>query len=170
MGSAGRKETSHAYAAADEFKSLEWLEDGKHPLDWNGPAGRIFARFCDEDLDRPVINHLERVVGRHRNRIAITDSDTSLSFDELWDGLSGLAEAIEAETKPGDLIGILLPTYSMFPLAILACLAAGPPFVAMDPHYPGNWLIQVLQDARPALIIGREDVLKGVDTDALTAR
>ena len=81
-----------------------------------------------------------------------------------------MAEAIEAETKPGDLIGILLPTRSMFPLAILACLAAGRPFVAMDPHYPGNWLIQVLQDARPALIIGREDVLKGVDTDALTAR
>ena len=38
--------------AAAEFESLEWLEDGKHPLDWNGPTGRIFTRFRDEDLDQ----------------------------------------------------------------------------------------------------------------------
>ena len=156
--SAGRKEASRAYAAGAEFNSLEWLEDGKHPLDWNGPAGRIFTRFRDEDLDRPVIEHLERVARRHPKRIAVTDSDTSLSFEELWDGLSGLAETIATETKPGDLIGILLPTCSMFPLAILACLAAGRPFVALDPHYPGAWLSQVLEDARPTLIIGQEDV------------
>src|SRR5712691_6346742 len=58
----------------------------------------------------------------------------------------------------------------MFPLAILACLAAGRPFVALDSHYPSNWLGQVLEDARPALIIGREDVLRGVEIGAPTAR
>jgi non-ribosomal peptide synthetase component F/thioesterase domain-containing protein/acyl carrier protein len=156
--------------AAAGFESLEWLEDGKHPLDWNGPAGRTFTRFRDEDLNRPVIDHLERVARRHRTRIAVTDSDISLTFEQLWDGLAGLAETIAAETNPGELIGIVLPTCSMFPLAILACLAAGRPFVALDPHYPSNWLGQVLEDARPALIIGREDVLRGVDTGAQSAR
>jgi non-ribosomal peptide synthetase component F/thioesterase domain-containing protein/acyl carrier protein len=157
-------------AAAAEFESLEWLEDGKHPLDWNGPDGRVFTRFRDEDLNRPIIDQFERVTLRHRNRIAVTDSDTSLSFGELWDGLSGLAETIAAETRPGDLIGIVLPTCSMFPVAALACLAAGRPFVALDPHYPGSWLGQVLEDARPALIIGREEVLRGIDTGAPTTR
>src|SRR5580704_8503114 len=166
MGRPGRSKASGSYAAAAEFKSLEWLEAGKHPLDWNGPAGRVFNRFRDEDLDRPIIHHLERVARRYRNRIAVTDSDTSLSFGELWDGLSGLAETIATETRPGDLIGILLPTCSMFPLAMLARLAAGRPFVALDPHYPSNWLHQVLEDARPALLISREDVLRGVDTGA----
>ena len=46
----------------------------------------------------------------------------------------------------------------MFPLAILACLAAGRPFVALDPHYPRNWLGQALEDARPALILTGEEV------------
>ena len=155
--------------AAAEFKSLEWLEDGKHPLDWNGPTERVFTRFRDEDLTTPIIDQLERVTRLHRDRLAVTDSDTSLSFAELWDGLSGLAEIIAAETKPGDLIAILLPTCSMFPLATLACLAAGRPFVALDPQNPRKWLGQALEDARPALIIGREDVLRGVDTGALTA-
>jgi acyl-CoA synthetase (AMP-forming)/AMP-acid ligase II len=134
---------------------LQWLEDGQHTLDWNGPTSRAFTRFRDEDLDRPIIDQFERVARRHRNRVAVTDSDTSLSYSELWDGLSGLAETIAAETRPGDLIGIVLPTCSMVPLAMLACLAAGRPFVALDPHYPGTWLGQVLEDARPALIIGR---------------
>ena len=162
--------TRRAHAAPPEFESLKWLEDGEHPLDWNGPTSRAFTKFRGEDLDRPMVAYFERVVRRHRNRIAVTDSDTSLSFSELWDGLSGLAEIIAAETKPGDLIGIALPACSMFPLAILACLAAGRPFVALDPHYPGNWLGQVLDDARPALILGREDVLGAVETVAPTAR
>jgi acyl-coenzyme A synthetase/AMP-(fatty) acid ligase/thioesterase domain-containing protein/acyl carrier protein len=139
-------------------------------LDWNGPTGRIFTRFREEDLDRPIIDHFERVVRQHRNRIAVTDSATSLSFADLWEGLSGLAETIAGETKPGDLIGILLPTCSLFPLAILACLAAGRPFVTVDPHYPTNWLGQVLADARPTLIITRQDVLRGVDIGEPTPR
>jgi amino acid adenylation domain-containing protein len=149
---------------------LKWLDDGQHPLDWNGPTSRIFTRFRDEDLNRPIIELFERVARRHPNRIAVTDADTSLSYSELWDGLSGLAETIATETKPGDLIGIVLPTSSMCPLAMLACLAAGRPFVALDPHYPGNWLGQVLEDARPALIIGRDDVLAGVATVSPIAR
>ena len=143
----------HAYAGAAEFESLKWLDEGKHPLDWNGPTSRIFTKFRDEDMARPIIAHFERVARRHPNRIAVTDSDTSLSFSELWDGASGLAEMIAAKTKPGDLIGIVLPACSMSPMAILACLAAGRPFVILDPHYPGNWLSQVLEDARPALIL-----------------
>lgn len=167
--SVGRSEASGTYAAA-EFVGLEWLEDGDHPLDWNGPAGRIFTRFREEDVDRPIIGHLENVVRQNPSHIAVTDSDASLSFADLWDGLSGLAETIAAETKAGDLIGILLPTCSMFPLAILACLAAGRPFVALDTRYPRNWLQQVLEDARPTLIIGREDVLRAVNLGPLTAR
>jgi amino acid adenylation domain-containing protein len=121
-------------------------------------------------MGRPMVAQLERVARRHRNRIAVTDSDTSLSFSELWDGVSGLAEIIAAETRPGDLVGVALPTCAMFPVAILACLAAGRPFVALDPHYPGHWLDQVLEDAQPALILGRGEVLGFVPTVARTAR
>jgi amino acid adenylation domain-containing protein len=160
----------HARDGSAQSEGLQWLEDGKHPLDWNGPTSRVFTRFRDEDLDRPIIDHFERVARRHRNRVAVTDSDTSLSYAELWDGLSGLAETIASETRPGELIGIVLPTCSMFPLAMLACLAAGRPFVALDPQYPANWLGQVLEDARPALIIGRKDVLGAIETVAPAAR
>jgi non-ribosomal peptide synthetase component F/thioesterase domain-containing protein/acyl carrier protein len=149
---------------------LRWLENGWRPLDWNGPTHRSFKEFRAADLDRTIIEHLERAVRLYPNRVAVTDSETSLSFAEMWDGLSGLAETIGYETKPGDLIGIVLPACSMFPLAVLASLAAGRPFVALDPHYPGDWTRQVLQDARPALIIGSEDINRAVSAGAPTAR
>jgi acyl-coenzyme A synthetase/AMP-(fatty) acid ligase/thioesterase domain-containing protein/acyl carrier protein len=152
-----------------ESVDIAWLEDGQHPLDWNGPTNRMFRKFHDEDLNRPIIEHFERVARRHRNRIAVSDSETSLSYGELWDGLSGLAETIANETKPGDLIGIVLPTGSRFPLAMLACLAAGRPFVAMDPqcpHHTDDTLHQRLEDARPVRMIRQEDVLNSIESGA----
>jgi non-ribosomal peptide synthetase component F/thioesterase domain-containing protein/acyl carrier protein len=151
-------------AARDTFRTFAWLADDPRPLDWNGPAHRLFTRFRDQDLHRPIIEHFERVARRQRGRIAIKDADTTLTFGELWDGVSGLAETLGAETKPGDLIGILLPACPMFPLAMLACLAAGRPFVALDTRYPPDWLDHVLQDARPTLIVTQEDRVSGVES------
>ncbi len=142
-----------------EARELAWLEDPGRPLDWNGPTSRIFSRFRDEDLDRSIIDHLQRMVRRDPDCVAVTDSETSLTYAQLWDGLSGLAQTIAAQTRPGDLVGILLPACPLFTLAMLACLAAGRPFVPLDTNYPDEWVGLVLEDARPALVIGREGVL-----------
>ena len=167
-----RRECPHSSkaSAAPEFVNLEWLEDGRRALDWNGPTARAFARFREEDLDRSIIDHFERVARRHRERIAIADSSASVTFGQLWDGLSALAETITAETRPGDLIGILLPAQPLLPLAMLACLAAGRPFVALDTHYPSDWIDQVLQDARPTLLIACPQSLEALETSPPTSR
>ena len=149
--------------ARDTVRTFAWLPDDPRPLDWNGPADRLFTRFRSHDLQRSIIEHFERVARRQRGRIAIRDAATALTFGELWEGVSGLAETLGAETKPGDLIGILLPACPMFPLAMLACLASGCPFVALDTRYPQDWREQVLQDARPTLIITLEDGAPGVE-------
>jgi amino acid adenylation domain-containing protein len=147
----------------DTFRTFAWLADDPRPLDWNGPADRLFTRYRDQDLQRSIIEHFERVARRHRGRVAVKDADTALTFGELWDGVSGLAETLRAETKRDDLIGILLPACSMFPLAMLACLAAGRAFVALDTRYPPDWLDHVLQEARPAALITLEDGVPEVE-------
>ncbi len=152
-----------------EPEGLDWLKESGFPLDWNGPRARNFVRFRDRDMDRPIIATFERVVRRHADRIAVMDADTTLTYAQLWSGAAGLAETIAERTAPGDLVGILLPANPMFPLAMLACLAAGRPFVALDPHYPDEWLDQVLGDARPALVIARADSDRGGKHCASTA-
>jgi acyl-coenzyme A synthetase/AMP-(fatty) acid ligase/thioesterase domain-containing protein/acyl carrier protein len=130
-----------------------WLADDPRPLDLNGPVDRPFDRFPDSALDRPVIDHFEQAARLHRDRIAIRNADTALTYGELWDGVSGLAEALAADGRPGELIGILLPASPMCALAMLACLAAGRPFVALDTDHPQEWLDNALASARPTPII-----------------
>src|SRR5262245_4831403 len=144
----------------DKFRAVGSLEDDPRPVDWNGPATRLFTRFRQQDLQRPIIELFERVARGQPGRIAVREADTSLTFGELWDGVSGLAEKLAAETKPGDLVGILLPAGPMFPLAMLACLASGRPFVVLNPHHPPEWLERVLRDARPALIVTLENEVR----------
>jgi amino acid adenylation domain-containing protein len=107
---------------------------------------------------------------RHRNRIAIREANTALTFGELWDAVSGLAETLAADTEPGDLIGILLPACPLFPVALFACLAAGRPFVALDAHYPPDWLDRVLREVRPMLIVTQEDGLERASAPMPTVR
>jgi non-ribosomal peptide synthetase component F len=156
-----RPGTSIAHARVANIPA--WLDDDRRPLDWNGPVDRLFTRFPDSALDRPIIDHFEHAARLHRDRIAIWNTETALTFGELWDGLSGLAETLAAESKTGDLIGILLPPSPMFALAMLACLAAGRPFVALDTDHPKDWLDHALEDARPILIITGENGLGGVE-------
>jgi len=67
--------------------------------------------------------------------------------------LAGWAERIAAASAPGDLVGILAPACPAVPIAMLAALAAGRPFVALDPDYPPEWIARVLDDSRPALLL-----------------
>ena len=138
------------------IEAQAWLGDDRRPLDWNGPVDRPFTPFAEEDLDRPIVELLGRVARRQPDRIAVSDPLMSLTYGRLWDGLSGLAEAIAAETDPGELVGVLMPASPLGLVAMLACLAAGRPFAPMDPGYPADWQAQVLEDARPALIIAGE--------------
>ena len=159
----GDVRTAPLDAGLELLRTFAWLEDDWRPLDWNGPANRLFTRFRTADLQRPVIEHFERIVRRQEGRIAIREGDTCLTFGELWDGVSGLADTLAVATKPGELVGILMPSCPVFPLAMLACLAAGRPFVTLDPRYPRDWLDHVLQAARPALILELEEGPRNVE-------
>ena len=133
--------------------ALCWNDRSEFPLDWNGPDNRPFDPFPDESKARPIVELLEQVVGRFPERIALFGPEGSITYAELWRVLTGWAERIAAATAPGDLVGILAPVSPEFPIAMLACLAAGRPFVALDPDYPPEWIAQVLDDSRPALLL-----------------
>src|SRR5262249_51549207 len=74
------------------------------------------------------------------------------------------------DTEAGDLIAILLPACPLFPLAMLACLAAGRPFFALDTHHPADWLGHLLRGARPTPVIAAGGGLPGVEARAPRVR
>jgi acyl-CoA synthetase (AMP-forming)/AMP-acid ligase II/thioesterase domain-containing protein/acyl carrier protein len=140
-----------------DLKNLQWLDESPLPLDWKGPRVRPFDEFRAEALDRSIIGNLRHIVARHAERVAVFDRHSSLSFGELWEGMGGLAQLVAAKTERGELIAVLLPASSLYPLAMLACLAAGRPFAAVDMGQPSDWIVQTLETLRPALIIGTRE-------------
>src|SRR5215469_10074499 len=123
-----------------DLQKLEWLDPSQRPLDWHGPRDRPFVPFRPEALNRPIIENLQHVVTGHANQVAIFDSDASICFAELWEGIGRLSRIVAARSEPGQLIAILLPSTWLHPLAMLACLAAGRPFAAVDVNQPAEWI------------------------------
>jgi amino acid adenylation domain-containing protein len=123
------------------------------PLDWNGPVDRPFTPFAEGDKARPIIELLESVVRRYPARVALLDTHSSITYADLWREIAVCAEYIAAATGPGEVVGILAPTSIRFPVAMLACLAAGRAFVALDPRNPRDWMTRSLNNARPALLL-----------------
>jgi len=136
--------------------ALHWTDQSDFPLDWNGPTHRPFDSFGAESAACPIVELLEQVVRRSPRRTALLGPEGSVTYAELWRVLSGCAEQIVGATAPGELVGILTPVSPQFPIAMFACLAAGRPFVALDPNYPPELIAQVLDDSRPALLLVSE--------------
>jgi amino acid adenylation domain-containing protein len=134
-----------------------WLDRSNYALDWNGPADRSFAPFGDDALGVPIAERFAAVARAHADRVAIDDGETRVTYGEALAAVLTLAAWIAAETLPGDLVGILLPTSTEFPLAIIACLTAGRLFVPLDAHYPHAWLADVISDSGMAAVVGRFD-------------
>jgi amino acid adenylation domain-containing protein len=133
--------------------TLYWNDRSCIPLDWNGPVNQPYDAFPDGAKARPIIELLEAVVHRYPDRIALADAHASITYTELWRAVAGWAEQIAEATAPGDLIGILAPQSTAFPIAMLACLAAGRPFVPLDSSYPPEWIARVLDDSCPSLLL-----------------
>jgi non-ribosomal peptide synthetase component F/thioesterase domain-containing protein len=114
-------------------------------IDLDSPAD---APFNDEWLERPIFSRFQEIVVRHGDRIAVDDGSRRLTFHELLCASAHLAERIAELMPAGGAVGILLPHGAMFPVAALACLAAGRPFVPIDLCYPASRNERVIHQAQ----------------------
>ncbi len=130
-----------------------WLEPASLALDHNGPADRPFTPLPEGGLDEPIVAHVARAVARWPDRVALRDDAGALSYRALWGAAGALAAQIATMSDDGALIGVALPADRRAPVAMLACLAVGRPFVMLDPSYPAAWRDAVLREALPALVI-----------------
>jgi amino acid adenylation domain-containing protein len=125
------------------------------PIDLNGPIAREFVPIADAALSDPISRIFSRVSAQHADRASVVDGHGTLSYRQIQLKVEEIATHLAAVTVPGRLVAILLPPSAGFVAAMLACLAAGRPFVPIDLHYPQQWIAQVLEDADSKTIITR---------------
>ena len=112
-----------------------------------------FERLEDDWIEQPVINRFEQAVARHGDKVAVDDGVTRLTYCELRRVVLHLAQHIVALVPIGHPVGILLPNGARFPIAALACLAVGRPYVPIDPTYPAERNAQLVREAGLAAVI-----------------
>jgi amino acid adenylation domain-containing protein len=137
----------------------EWQSAGPElAIDHDGPADVAFEHFSDEWIDTPIVELFDRVVIRHGDRPAAVDESRTLTYRELQSASRHLARRIERLVASGKPVGIFLPNNALFPVAALACLGAGRPYVPVDPTYPATRIQQIREEAGlAAIIIDRVD-------------
>lgn len=139
-----------------------WSHPEVAALDLNGPTVP-FRPFREEWVDRPALDLFRAAVEEFGNRIACEDLGEGLTYAEIWAACRRLASMIDAAVPTGQPVGVLLPNEAAYPVAVLACLAAGRPCVMIDRHHPEDRVAAIVRDAGlGAIALRRSDVVAGL--------
>ncbi|MBV9829686.1 MAG: non-ribosomal peptide synthetase [Alphaproteobacteria bacterium] len=137
-----------------------WLDLPRQPCDLNGPVERAYRPFDRRQIERPIFELFGDTVARQPDHVAIDDGGGQLTYRQVYDGASRLARILVrlgGERRP---VGVLLPNDASYPVAVLACLAAGLPCVVLDSYYPASRNAAIIADAGlSALIVTSEEIL-----------
>ncbi|WP_131733081.1 amino acid adenylation domain-containing protein, partial [Actinomadura formosensis] len=90
---------------------------------------------------------------------AVTFEGVSWSYAQVNARANRLARwLVERGVGPEQFVALALPRSADLVVAILAVLKAGAAYVPMDPDYPADRIAYMVQDARPVLTLGPDDL------------
>ncbi|WP_410660540.1 amino acid adenylation domain-containing protein [Amycolatopsis sp. lyj-112] len=104
--------------------------------------------------DTTVPGLVERQAAETPDAVAVVFEGTELTYRELDDRASRLAEQLAAKgLRPEILAGLAVPRSAELVVAMLAILKTGAAYLPIDPKYPSSRLDFVLSEAKPAFIL-----------------
>ncbi|KAJ5579829.1 uncharacterized protein N7459_005814 [Penicillium hispanicum] len=108
--------------------------------------------FIDTAKDLPAL--FKQQVLSTPDALALEDGSTVYTYAELDREVDALANRLRLYGVSRDtLVGVLLPRSAHYVIACLAALRAGGAFLVLELAYPAGLLADVIDDARPAVVI-----------------
>jgi amino acid adenylation domain-containing protein len=111
-------------------------DPGAYPIDAEGPIDRPFQPCPPTWLDRPLFEIFAEIAMERPDKRAIVDEESYLTYREVLEQATRLARRIATLIGPGEPIAIALPNGASYPVAMLAALAAGRPYLPLDLSFP----------------------------------
>jgi len=114
------------------------------------------------NLERGLFAHFLDAAERWPDAVALDDGALRLSYAETQARALALAARIAAVSVPGTAVAALLPQAPVWPIAVLACLAAGCVYLPLDTEAPAAHNAAILARARAGVVIALDDCDTGV--------
>jgi nonribosomal peptide synthetase MxcG len=153
-------------------EELELVLDGHPRLYSKKELERLagdFSAFALECLERPhsllptkaweggandVVSQIEAGALARPAQSALEEGEDHWTYAELWAEISSLAESFAQHgAQAGDVIAIDAKLSARGIIALLAALACGCGYVALDPEHPSGRRTTILERLRPALVV-----------------
>lgn len=117
------------------------------------PTG-TFVEFAKDEIEQSIPTRFEKIVRLYPDRLAVTSENRSLTYDELNRAANRLSRAITAlRCEASEPIALLFENGIDVITAILGSLKAGKFFLALNPSFPFERIIGVLQHSQARLIV-----------------
>jgi aspartate racemase len=144
--------------ASAELPMLSAQELHQQLVEWNNTA-QNFPAACLHEL-------VEAVAAKQPDEIAVVHAQESLSYGELNARANQVAHYLRnrAVGRNG-CVGICLPRSVDFAVALLGVLKAGGTCVPLDPHYPNERLLLMLEDVAAPIVLTEAGLLKAAVPD-----
>ncbi|NYI93925.1 amino acid adenylation domain-containing protein [Streptomonospora nanhaiensis] len=132
---------------------------GTRPLPGGGDAGAsaLAAEVsADAAAFAPAVfgDLLERRVAADPKSVLVEDETTALTAADVRARVNRLARALLARgAGPERVVAVAAPRSAEQIVALLAVLASGSAYLALDPDYPDDRLAHMLADARPVCVV-----------------
>jgi amino acid adenylation domain-containing protein len=130
-----------------------WSTGDIAALDDGGPVDIEFEPFEAAAVERPIWARFAAIAVENAERLAIDDGARRFHYGELKGAVHRLASRIDMVVPAGKPVGVLLANGAFFPVAALACLALGRPYVPVDLKYPAARNQDVMREAGLAAVI-----------------
>ena len=88
------------------------------------------------------------------DKVAVEFGQIQLTYRELARQITLLANHLRARgIGPGKLVAVCVSRSAQLPIALLGTLAAGAAYIPLDSLYPPARILQIMEDAQPALVL-----------------
>ncbi|KAI6783967.1 Linear gramicidin synthase subunit D-like protein [Emericellopsis cladophorae] len=109
------------------------------------------------DIHKDLVSQFEQQAQSTPNAPALEDESRTLTYAELDSETWALADRLRRRgVGRDDLVGVLMGRSADYVVACLAALRAGGAFLVLELAYPSALLRDVIDDAKPAVIITRQ--------------
>jgi acyl-coenzyme A synthetase/AMP-(fatty) acid ligase len=142
---------------------VAWTRPAAVPFDRNGPADRAFTPPPVDFTERAILDLLCHVAAPDPGAVAIVGAGERLTYAELLDRIGRIARDVAAAVPVGGAVATLLANSPSGFAGMLACLVAARVCIVLDPTHPRERNAAILQDAKPAAVLLRDDVDPAAD-------